>query len=151
MIISLTASVCLVALCFFLHFAVLRRLATMVGRSGSAVRRPILKVLFALFALHLVEVSLYAFGIALLDWARLGSLTGEIARDEPMLIEYVYFSIASYTTLGIGDIIPHGGMRIIAGIEALNGLVLITWSASFTYLTMERFWGKGATIEETDA
>ena len=151
MIISLTASVCLVALCFFLHLAVLRRLAAMVGHSGAMVRRPILKVLFTLFALHLVEVSLYALGIALLDWTRLGSLAGEIARDEPLLIEYLYFSIASYTTLGIGDIIPHGGMRIIAGIEALNGLVLITWSASFTYLTMERFWGKGATIEETDA
>jgi hypothetical protein len=31
-------------------------------------------------------------------------------------------------------------MRIVAGIESLNGLVLIGWSASFTYLTMERFW-----------
>jgi hypothetical protein len=34
-------------------------------------------------------------------------------------------------------------MRLIAGIESLNGLVLIGWSASFTYLTMEEFWGRG--------
>ena len=27
------------------------------------------------------------------------------------------------------------------GVEALNGLVLIGWSASFTYLTMEDLWG----------
>ncbi len=31
-------------------------------------------------------------------------------------------------------------MRIVAGIEALTGLLLIAWSASFTYLTMERLW-----------
>ena len=27
-----------------------------------------------------------------------------------------------------------------AGVEALNGLLLIGWSASFTYLAMERYW-----------
>jgi hypothetical protein len=31
-------------------------------------------------------------------------------------------------------------LRIIAGVESLNGLVLIGWSASFTYLSMEQFW-----------
>ena len=29
---------------------------------------------------------------------------------------------------------------LVAGIEALTGLLLIAWSASFTYLTMERIW-----------
>ena len=29
---------------------------------------------------------------------------------------------------------------MIAGVEALNGLLLIGWSASFTYLAMERYW-----------
>jgi hypothetical protein len=35
---------------------------------------------------------------------------------------------------------PSGTVRLIAGLEALNGLVLIGWSASFTYLTMEKVW-----------
>jgi hypothetical protein len=56
-------------------------------------------------------------------------------------LDFYYLSLSSYTTLGIGDIYPTGPLRVIAGIEALNGLVLIGWSASFTYLTMERFWG----------
>jgi hypothetical protein len=34
-------------------------------------------------------------------------------------------------------------MRLIAGVESLNGLVLIGWSASFTYLEMARFWENG--------
>jgi len=29
----------------------------------------------------------------------------------------------------------------MAGIETLTGLVMIAWSASFTYLAMEKFWG----------
>jgi hypothetical protein len=31
-------------------------------------------------------------------------------------------------------------MRLVSGVEALNGLLLIGWSASFTYLAMERYW-----------
>ena len=51
-----------------------------------------------------------------------------------------YFAITSYTTLGIGDLYPTGAFRIISGIEALNGLVMVGWSASMTYLYMEKFW-----------
>jgi hypothetical protein len=34
-------------------------------------------------------------------------------------------------------------VRILAGMEALVGLVLITWSASFTFLKMQIYWGRG--------
>lgn len=33
-----------------------------------------------------------------------------------------------------------GPLRLIVGIEALNGLLLITWSASFCYLNMQKDW-----------
>ena len=60
--------------------------------------------------------------------------------------------MAIYTTLGIGDLHPNGVMRLVAGVESLNGLVLIGWSASFTYLTMEEFWGtkRGAQSEKAE-
>ena len=35
---------------------------------------------------------------------------------------------------------PLGPVRFLSGTEALTGFVMITWSASFTYLEMERFW-----------
>lgn len=50
------------------------------------------------------------------------------------------FSAETYTTIGLGDIYPLGPLRLITGIEALNGLLLIGWSASFTYLAMQKFW-----------
>ncbi|RZA02340.1 MAG: two pore domain potassium channel family protein, partial [Moraxellaceae bacterium] len=45
-----------------------------------------------------------------------------------------------FTTLGLGDITPVGAIRFLAGTEALTGFVLVTWSASFTFVEMQRFW-----------
>ncbi len=33
-----------------------------------------------------------------------------------------------------------GDIRLLAGVEALTGLVLIAWTASFAFLQMQRFW-----------
>ena len=49
-----------------------------------------------------------------------------------------------YTSLGFGDLYPTGWIRLIAGVECLNGLILIGWSSSFTYLAMRRFWQPAA-------
>ena len=46
----------------------------------------------------------------------------------------IYLSISNYTTLGVGDVFAIGPMRIVSAIEALIGLVLIGWSASFSIL-----------------
>jgi len=37
-------------------------------------------------------------------------------------------------------VVPTGDLRLVAGVEALNGLLLIGWSASYTFIAMERFW-----------
>jgi hypothetical protein len=67
----------------------------------------------------------------------IGSLAG---AGGPTLTNCLYFSAETYTSLGFGDIVPSGPLRLLAGVETLNGLLLIGWSASFTYLSMERFW-----------
>jgi hypothetical protein len=55
----------------------------------------------------------------------------------------VYFSATVYSILGFGDIIPGGPLRLLVGIESVTGLLMITWSASFTYLEMVQYWRKG--------
>jgi hypothetical protein len=35
-----------------------------------------------------------------------------------------------------------GNLRFLAGLEALLGFVLITWSASFLYFEMQKYWNK---------
>jgi hypothetical protein len=56
------------------------------------------------------------------------------------VFDVIYFSAITFTTVGFGDLSPVGPIRFLSGTEALTGFVLITWSASFTYLEMERFW-----------
>ncbi len=55
-------------------------------------------------------------------------------------LDSIYFLFVTYTTVGYGDLVPVGPIRFIAATEALNGWVLLGWSASFTFLEMQRFW-----------
>jgi len=52
----------------------------------------------------------------------------------------IYWAIVTMTTVGFGDITPTGPLRLLAGVEALTGLVLITWTASYLYIEMTRLW-----------
>ncbi len=52
----------------------------------------------------------------------------------------MYYSAMVYTTVGFGDQVPLGAIRMLTSAEALAGFALITWSASFTFLQMQRVW-----------
>jgi hypothetical protein len=120
-----------------LHYEVLRLLSFSIARLAIQPRAKLLVVVFGTFVSHALHVVLYAFGYALLaDVMKLGSLGG----GSNAFIDYVYFSAETYTSLGFGDMTPVGPLRLIAGAETLNGLLLIGWSASFIYISMERFW-----------
>ncbi|MEO6299509.1 MAG: potassium channel family protein [Paracoccaceae bacterium] len=41
----------------------------------------------------------------------------------PTMEESVYFSLAAYTTLGLGDVVPTHEWRLLAGMEAANGFL----------------------------
>ncbi len=129
----------LVALTIACHYEALRLTSALLPRLGFiGPRGRVVVVVFACFAAHTAEVWLYAFGYHFLHGvAGLGTFGGAFGGS---LADAVYFSVVTYTSLGFGDVYPLGGTRLVAGVEALNGLVLIAWSASFTYLAMEKFW-----------
>ena len=121
-----------------LHYEALRFASDLTPKLSLAPRRRILVVLALAFVAHLVQICLYAAAYFLVE-AELG-IGAIVGNREGGPIDYFYFSAAMYTTLGIGDVIPTGPMRLVAAVESLNGFVLITWTASFTYLAMEKFW-----------
>jgi voltage-gated potassium channel Kch len=134
------ASVCalLVVVTVVIHYEVLHGLSTFLPAMRVASRGKLLVVIFATFLAHAAEIVLYALAIyALVRYVRLGAL-GEASRFS--LSAALYFSAETYTSLGYGDVVPTGDLRLLAGVEALNGLLLIGWSASYTYIAMERFW-----------
>lgn len=143
MLVTILVTIVAVGLCNAVHFISLRTLAHIFRDFPPPVRRPMLFVSFAILLVHLVEVAIYSAALWLLWFYDLGTLQGLTSEPIERMEEFFYFSIASYTSLGIGDIVPHGHLRILVGIEALHGLMLIAWSASFTYLVMEKFWARG--------
>jgi len=44
-----------------------------------------------------------------------------------------YFSLVTFTTLGYGEITIASANRILAGLEAINGITLIGWSTAFMF------------------
>ena len=101
--------------------------------------RVVIALLGAIFA-HIVEIWLFAFAYYyLINGGNAGSLAGNF---DGSLNDCFYFSVSTYTTVGYGDIAPFGHVRFLAGLEALTGLVLITWTASFLFIEMQKFWGK---------
>lgn len=54
--------------------------------------------------------------------------------------EATYFSFVTFTTLGYGDITLAGAWRIISGIEALNGVLLLGWSTALLFTVVQRTW-----------
>ena len=63
-----------------------------------------------------------------------------LVTSVPYLSNFLTSFRAAFTTVGFGDIVPTGPLRLLAGMEALTGFVLITWTASFLYLEMNRLW-----------
>lgn len=138
MAMTITLALASVVATVIIHYEVLRGISLMIPRLSIAPRGRILVVIGGVFVAHLMEILLYAL-VFYLMYAHFGLGTIDGWFDGEAL-DFFYFSISGYTTLGIGDLFPHGPLRLVAGIESLNGLVLIGWSASFTYLSMEKFW-----------
>ena len=86
---------------------------------------------------HSIEVALFAFAYKVSIASGFGALEGNF---EGSLADHLYFSYAAFTTVGFGDIVPTGPLRLLAGMEALTGFVLITRTASYLYLEMTRLW-----------
>ncbi|MFI2811555.1 MULTISPECIES: potassium channel family protein [Microbulbifer] len=102
-----------------------RNLALLIGVFGALIA-------------HVIEMWLFALGYYYMVHSdRFEMLEGNF---DGSLLDCAYFSFTTYTSLGFGDIEPHGYVRFTAGLEALTGLVMITWTASFMFLKMQKYW-----------
>ena len=133
------ATIAAVAACVLVHYEGLVRLSAGLGRRHeSQRRRRVLHGIFGVLGLHVAQI--WIFGIAmwlLLHWPETGAVAG---THDLGLLDAIYMSAVTFTTVGFGDLAPVGPIRFLCGTEALTGFVLITWSASFTFLEMDRYW-----------
>ncbi len=132
----------LVLACTFVHYEALSVLTRVLPKLRVPHRSKLLIVILVAFVAHAVEIGLYA---AALFWLIADQGVGGLAGlTGSLFTACLFLSAETYTSLGYGDFTPHGPVRLLAGVEALNGLLLIGWTASFTYLAMEKFWNERA-------
>jgi len=62
------------------------------------------------------------------------------ANELDVFEEAVYFSFVTFTTLGYGDITLSEGYRLLSGIQALNGIILVGWSTAMIFSVVQRVW-----------
>ena len=127
-----------VIVCVVVHYEALSALTTWLKHVQLHPRPRILVLIFAILFTHVIEI--WIFGLTYFALVS-GEGHGALYAAYPVgLLDCVYFSAVCFTTLGMGDIVPLGAIRFLTGTEALTGFVLITWSASFTFVEMQRFW-----------
>jgi Ion channel len=127
-----------VALCVSIHYEGLVWLSGKLQRLDTTPRRKVLYGVYSVFLLHIAEIWL--FGLALWGLLHVRGSGAMVGAAGPQLFDVIYLSASTFTTIGFGDITLSGAARFLCGTEGLIGLILITWSASFLYLEMERFW-----------
>jgi Ion channel len=128
----------LVAIAVMIHFEALNTLSGLIPKLNVKHRfRVLFGVFGALFA-HIIEIWLFAFAYFFkIRSGYFGTLEGDFNNS---LMDCSYYSFTTYTSLGIGDIEPRGDIRFLTGLEALTGLLLIAWTASFMFLEMQKSW-----------
>lgn len=88
-------------------------------------------VLVAVLATHLSEIGGYALVYYLGDKV-LG--IGSFAKTpQPGFAHLYYFAAETYASLGLGDVVPNGSLRLIVAVGSINGILLLTWSGAFLY------------------
>jgi hypothetical protein len=96
-------------------------------------------VLTALMLAALTLVFLHALEIIVWAWTYKAIVpSGELADFEAA----VYFSFVTFTTLGYGDITLSDGFRLLSGIQALNGILLVGWSTALMFAVVQKTWEK---------
>jgi len=109
-------------------------LAAFTRRNGVVVEKRSYHVLVltavVLLSLHLLEVFIWAATYQFL-----------VPPSEIETLEMaLYFSLVTFTSLGYGDISLGPDWRILSGMEALNGILLVGWTTAFLYAVLQRIW-----------
>jgi hypothetical protein len=133
----------LIGICCLNVYELLRHIWNLLPTLTWPPRMRVLAVIGSIFIIHIINIWLFGLVYYLLHYFNLGTLIGVTIQQGNYSLDVfgcMYFSAVIYSTLGLGDISPQGALRMITGVEALTGFILIGWTVSFTFLAMQHFW-----------
>ena len=109
-------------------------LAAYTGSNGLVVAawasRVLVLTAVILMSLHLLEAFI---------WSLVYLFLVPLSEIETLEMAF-YFSLVTFTSLGFGDVTLGPQWRILSGMEALNGVLLIGWTTAFLYAVLQRVW-----------
>ena len=130
MLTAILISVVLIALTLSIHYVAFRNVSATLIAWGCPCYRGLCLSVCVITLAHVIEAAAFAAGFWLADEVfDIGSFD---TAGGMSWMDYFYFSLVNFTTLGRGDISPTEHLRFIAGIEAFVGFLMIT--ASGTYI-----------------
>lgn len=141
MITIITLGVILLSTCVLIHFEGLTAINRFIAAHRRLVRTHLVLVILFILAMHLLEIVIFSGGYFIAHHVlELGSFQGE---REFALIDYFHFSAETYTSVGYGDLYPVGPIRVLSSLEGLTGLLLLAWSGTYSYFTVQKLWDSG--------
>ena len=136
--IAILISVALVLITTAIFYEMLGLILKVIAKHNLRNRALMFVLVVGIFSAHTIAVWIYGT----VYWVMVHIFGAEplsgIAHDN--IFGYIYFSAATYSSLGIGDVFPHGIMQFITGVQVLNGLMLIGWSVMFSYFAVQKLW-----------
>lgn len=90
----------------------------------------IISTAIVLITLHIIEIFVWALAYILI------LPDGELQSLESAF----YFSAVTFTTLGYGDITLSSDWRLLSGLQAIDGILLIGWTTAFLFAVLQRAW-----------
>lgn len=136
-IIAACVSFGLISFCVAVFYEIMAHVWVLLTKLEGHPRTQIFVTVMSSFLAHTIAV--WAFGLAyygLSHWFNFGQLEGKIDHE---VLDYIYFSVVSYSSLGLGDVYPVGGLQLLVGVEAITGLILIGWTITYTFIVTERY------------
>lgn len=139
MIFAILIAIVVLALCTVIHYATLKQVSDAIARGPASARgRNLSLTIGAITFAHVIEALIYTFAFLLaVRGLQIGDLRPAAeGAPPPTVMDYFYFSLVNFTTLGRGDLNPDGHLRFITGIEAFHGFLMITASGTFLLQVM---------------
>ncbi len=115
----------------------LRKITLSSKNENDITNTKILKPLLFSFLLFTLIHTIHS-----LVWAFCYYIIPETASQFSSFSEAVYFSLVTFTTLGYGDISLTSKWRLLSGLEAINGIMLIGWSTAMMYSLIQNIYKK---------
>ena len=76
-----------------------------------------------------------------LIWALL-YLYNPLISTLPDLETAFYFSMATFTTVGYGDVVLEGKWRMLASLQAANGMIIFGWTTALIFYYIQRIYAR---------